>query len=554
MKTEEQVLALLAVFVLLGVSLAVGGVQQPTSAGIAARAAVTAHAPLLDAAPAIDGKFDDAAWQKAGVIDGLKAAKSGVVQGERKTKILLGRDKDHLFISLDCGQPAKDGVIANCAVRDGDVWKDDCVEFFICPTGKPEEYWQVVVNAKGTIMDAYHEVPNQGVKARNLDIKAVAARDDNGWKVELAIPFKELGIEADKGGVRFNICRTIWSAGGNGKRTSEDHYLSVIEGWSSHVPGKFGYLTFLPPKAEDMDPRDAGAVADKLHPEMDESNRKEAKNPLALPKGNGLRIIMLGNSWTRPAVKTFPEIAKAAGFDGHRGRAFTPGSQRGHADPLFQDEKMREAIFPAIETGQWDAMTILSRWGDKPEHFTQWMEVCLKANPKMMFYIQTGWAYWVPSEPKGDPKVEPKANLAQMEAALAKQKAEYQANYEAIQAKYPGKVRMIPCGDAVMEMLRLYHAGKLPGFDCVNQSFGGKKGVFSDTGHLSEDSGMDYLLGYLFYGTIYRASPELIKDYAPPKLDPAIDKIMRHVAWQAIINSPFSGVTDKDGNGLADAP
>jgi hypothetical protein len=51
---------------------------------------------------------------------------------------------------------------------------------------------------------------------------------------------------------------------------------------------------------------------------------------------------------------------------------------------------------------------------------------------------------------------------------------------------------------------------------------------------------------------LYRRSPELIKNYKPAKLSAKIDGIMRKVAWKAIINTPLSGITDKNDDGLAD--
>ncbi len=294
--------------------------------------------------------------------------------------------------------------------------------------------------------------------------------------------------------------------------------------------------------AEGVDPRDDTAAGKKIHKELDRRNAEQATKPLGFPKGNGQRVIILGNSWTRPAVDTFPEIAKAAGFDGQRIHSYTPGSNSGHADPIFQSPTAQKVIFPAIATGQWDALTMLSRWKDKPEHFAQWIDLGLKSNPEMKFYIQTGWAYLSDKSLKspGDAK----ASIAQLETDLVKLKLEYKANYEALQAKYAGKVYMIPCGDAVLEMVRLYEAGKLPGFDCLSQASGGTKGIFVDTGHLSKD--LHYLLGYMFYATIYRASPEQIQGFTPKNINPELDQIMRKIAWQAVVESPYSGVGDKD--------
>jgi hypothetical protein len=297
-----------------------------------------------------------------------------------------------------------------------------------------------------------------------------------------------------------------------------------------------------------MDKADKGKVADQIDKEMQASNTRQGEQDLTFPKGDGLRIVMIGNSWTRPAIRTLPEIAKAAGIREQHIRSFTQSSNAGHPDPLFHNESARKMLDPAIATGQWDVMTMLSRGGDKPEYFAQWMDLCLQANPGTVFYIQDGWSNYSLKTAASDPQ----ADLARLGGLQAARQIEYKGYYDALNAKYPGKIHLIPCGAAVVEMVRLYYAKELSGFDCVAQHLGGKKGVYRDGSHVSDDSGMDYLLGYLYYGTLYRKSPELIKGFAPAKLDPAIDQIMRKVAWQAIIRSPLSGITDKNGDGAAD--
>ena len=74
-------------------------------------------------------------------------------------------------------------------------------------------------------------------------------------------------------------------------------------------------------------------------------------------------------------------------------------------------------------------------------------------------------------------------------------------------------------------------------------------------GHLGP--GFDRLEGYVFYATLYARSPELLPrdpafGGAPEFPSPALDKVFRNIAWQAVINHPLSGVTDKDVDGVGD--
>ena len=71
--------------------------------------------------------------------------------------------------------------------------------------------------------------------------------------------------------------------------------------------------------------------------------------------------------------------------------------------------------------------------------------------------------------------------------------------------------------------------------------------------------GLERLEGYVFYATLYGQSPELIKDTIPfggnanfPNA--TLDQMFRKIAWQAVVEHPYSGVTDQDGNGVNDSP
>jgi hypothetical protein len=63
---------------------------------------------------------------------------------------------------------------------------------------------------------------------------------------------------------------------------------------------------------------------------------------------------------------------------------------------------------------------------------------------------------------------------------------------------------------------------------------------------------MEQLVGYLYFGLLYRQSPERVTAYQPKGVDPTVDRLMRQAAWHAIIHSRFSGITDKAGKGVAD--
>ena len=203
----------------------------------------------------------------------------------------------------------------------------------------------------------------------------------------------------------------------------------------------------------------------------------------------------------------------------------------------------------AITTGQWDVMMWGGYTNDRPEYYFGWIDFCLKHNPKMEFYRFNGWPQWAHGFAEGDrePRIE------NYRASATKRNRPVTTKLMAeIDKLYPGKVHILPTNEAMLLALELYFQGKLPGIKGLNRKVDGKSpSIWSDGGHLGK--GMNWLEGYVFYATLYKKSPELIKARPPEKvLSAELDKVFRKIAWEAVVNYPLSGVTDKNGNGIGD--
>jgi len=282
-----------------------------------------------------------------------------------------------------------------------------------------------------------------------------------------------------------------------------------------------------------------------------------ATGPLSYPKGNGLRIVSTGHSWVAPAIKTLPAIAKAAGLDGHHQRSHLSGGATGAANSIwlkehgqYGREPKKVVLLPAIATGEWDVMT----WGvyanDLPDHFGQWIDVCLEVNPKMIFYVQDAW----PSISKHHKtyKSEDEVPLDALLAINTVTNARVKRAVDVLNAKYADKVRVIPVGDAMVEVLKLYFAKKLHGIEGLSTHLcHSPNAIWRDGGHLSPN--MAWWEGYVYYATLYKRSPALIDaEFPVTKANAALDKCLRECAWRAVINHPLSGVTDRNNNGIGD--
>ena len=281
------------------------------------------------------------------------------------------------------------------------------------------------------------------------------------------------------------------------------------------------------------------------------------------PANGALRIVGTGHSFMAPGYRTFPAICRAAGFEQplltHTGGGIT-GSARykwEQENGIFQfDGKPKPKLLASIANAEWDAMMWGPYFHDRPAYYECWIDFCLKYNPDMKFYLSDAWPQL--GQLKEVPKSED-ALTAELFLQLGREKNEIHGKLlDTLNAKRPDKVFILPTSDAMVLAVQYYHRGELPGIEGIHRSVGKKeRSLWRDTlGHLGP--GLSRLEGYVFYGTLYGRSPELIEGDIPFGESPdfpnrELDRAFRKIAWQAVAGNPRSGVTDEDGDGVGDS-
>jgi hypothetical protein len=147
-----------------------------------------------DQAPAIDGKLDDPAWQKAFSVStfGREAFKGYT---HRKNSVRLLYDDAALYVGCTGEISGWQPWLAQARPRDGGAWQDDAFEVFLDPGLTRKDYWQFIVNAVGSIED------HRGWDAKpNPDWKVAVSHTETTWTAEFAIPFASIGASAPKKG------------------------------------------------------------------------------------------------------------------------------------------------------------------------------------------------------------------------------------------------------------------------------------------------------------------------------------------------------------------
>jgi hypothetical protein len=170
----------------------------------------------------IDGKLDDAAWQKANLITDFVIFWQAKMPRMATAARLIWNDEGFFFY----GEMHDEDLYADVTEHNGMCWLNDVFELFFKPEEKNRAYYEFQVNAAGTHLEMY--LPSRGAggygrfgkKDVKLGMGSVVKLDgtlnkwqdkDGGWIVEGKIPwtaFAPTGGKPKAGDVwRFSLCR-----------------------------------------------------------------------------------------------------------------------------------------------------------------------------------------------------------------------------------------------------------------------------------------------------------------------------------------------------------
>ncbi|MCA9290614.1 MAG: carbohydrate-binding family 9-like protein [Phycisphaerales bacterium] len=219
---------------------------------------------------AIDGRLNDASWRAAPWTSRFVDIEGDVKPRPRHvTRVKMMWDDEYFYIGATMDEPH---LWATLREHDEIVFHDNDFEIFIDPDGDRAEYYEIEVNALGTIFDlllektyidggpARHEWALAGMRhAVSLDGTLNDPSDvDRGWSVEFALPWSSLAERAHMatppkpGDVwRVNFSRVQWQLevkdGAYVKvpDTPEDNWVWSPQGVvNMHVPERWGNVRF----------------------------------------------------------------------------------------------------------------------------------------------------------------------------------------------------------------------------------------------------------------------------------------------------------------------
>ncbi len=235
------------------------------------------HCVFVDQGPLVDGRLDDPAWQAAEWSDhfvDIRGSSHPMPRQDTRMKMLW--DEECLYIGAWMDEPH---LWATYDEHDMVIYHENDFEFFIDPDGDTHNYYELEINALGTIWDLLLTKPyrdgGQAIDSWGIPgLQSAVYLDgtlndpsdvDKGWSVELAVPWSVLEECAAHPGPpevhefwRMNFSRVQYHLdeidgeyhkrrdAQSGEELPEDNWVWTPQGLvAMHYPERWGYVYFI---------------------------------------------------------------------------------------------------------------------------------------------------------------------------------------------------------------------------------------------------------------------------------------------------------------------
>lgn len=148
-------------------------------------------------APVIDGKLDDEVWKSAALFkDFYQWRPSDTGQASARTEMMAGYDSRFIYFAFHAyDDPAK--VRATVAKRDS-IFDDDSIGLLLDTFNDKRRAYELFFNPLGIQQDGFLTEGGNDDFSVDIVMESKGVLTDDGYTVEIAIPFKSLRYQAGK--------------------------------------------------------------------------------------------------------------------------------------------------------------------------------------------------------------------------------------------------------------------------------------------------------------------------------------------------------------------
>ncbi|OGV47659.1 MAG: hypothetical protein A2017_21870 [Lentisphaerae bacterium GWF2_44_16] len=205
--------------------------------GIAATGKIPVFGETTSNPPVLDGILTDDCWKLGKWNEGFKMLETPSENAEIQTKFKICTDGNNIYIGMIIDEPFPEKIVKKNTLRDGPVYRDDCIELFFDTNKDKSSYYHFVINPNGTVYDAVRRQGGHvGTSAWNSsDLKVASAVNKDNWTLEIAIPLVDFDLGKDNV-FGFNITRQRHAGG-----RCESSSFTPLSG-NFHQPENFSEL------------------------------------------------------------------------------------------------------------------------------------------------------------------------------------------------------------------------------------------------------------------------------------------------------------------------
>jgi len=163
-----------------------------------------------ESVPIIDGKLDDAIWGNAEVITDFHQTRPGNgAEPSDRTEVYVLYDDDAIYIGARMYDSEPDRISAPTVRHGQGLGRDDRIVVILDPFHTGRGAYRFETNANGIRHEAIYDSVSSFESAWTVIYESAAALFDEGWEMEMAIPFKSLSFDPNIDTWGFNFGRGI---------------------------------------------------------------------------------------------------------------------------------------------------------------------------------------------------------------------------------------------------------------------------------------------------------------------------------------------------------